>query len=948
MSQTLWRRLGSLIAAVLSLSSLTQPAQAFATGDAVTYSKSFTAPANPAANFTGSSGLDTWGINVDDGKVYGIVHVDAWSNPYKLRITCNFTSDGSACPNYPLTIADYATTTWDPLAYLDPTTHHLYTIVHGAAADDAVTMYGICIDLTNTANPVCGTTQLGSMKAWSNAFVYASGQKLISVAFNDTPGLHLSDTNIFCYDSATGAACPSQPYKFASGTLTNDGSVDGPPHSGLVAGTSKVLAAFGGKLVCFDLETVAACAGSWPLTTGFGYFSGKNFNGQTTNIFDSDFTRFLPYIEAESTTGFCFVRATNQTWNCRKFDGTFVNAPTHLADLYPPVYTTNCVDYTRGGDPVTDCMPEQTLSTYIEKFGSRIYFPFITDIDYAYVAAYSTEVSTGIGELRCFDYSTGDACAGFSRALTDMYFPYITYTDPANPSCMWANGDSGDGQMQNFDAYTGGACGATGSRVLFSSYIEPGATCAPSSYGTLTINSPLDYTTATASFVDANGAALTGLSGKTFNASHSLNLANLGLPKTAGALPQMLIELKDANGDLINSAIDMTMSWNGTYDATCVANGQTAAAAPSGPSITSDDSATVETGVLNVLDVTSDLTSPTWSIDGGANAALFTIDASGHLKFRTAQPVGDYVVVVKAVKGSDTLTQTVTIHVGDTTDPSFTLAPTVNVQTGTSATIVTPSNASESGTYTLSGADADLFEIDPSTGAITLRDPNQALGDYNVTVTLTDDSGNSVSHSTVISVVAHIEVGNPGPATRTDVAGGKTRVNWTAATNATQYQVKLGTKVLCTTVNTSCVIPKRYAASQNLFVFATASNGDVESTLAEFQESASAAGELTKKVWFASGSAKLNKLACKRLRALVAQLPKNAKSVNIIVTGWVQLTPGHENDHSLSKARAKNVRWFIRTLTDIKIDSFITRGKGVSGPTDRARYAQVVIKFTQP
>ncbi|MEY3277616.1 MAG: hypothetical protein RLZZ426_102 [Actinomycetota bacterium] len=168
--------------------------------------------------------------------------------------------------------------------------------------------------------------------------------------------------------------------------------------------------------------------------------------------------------------------------------------------------------------------------------------------------------------------------------------------------------------------------------------------------------------------------------------------------------------------------------------------------------ILSDDEFTIEHGTKDVETATSNIDGPTWSLDGGSHSSLFTINAStGKLEFKTVQPVGTYVVIIKATNGTDTDTQTVTIHVTDTTDPSFDLVDTVSVEVNNDLDLG-PTNISETGTFTLSGTDADSFNVDPTTGRITFKTNPTEPGEYEVTLTLTDGSGNTHSETVTITV----------------------------------------------------------------------------------------------------------------------------------------------------------------------------------------------------
>ncbi|MEN9692712.1 MAG: hypothetical protein RLZZ330_356, partial [Actinomycetota bacterium] len=665
-----------------------EPASAFANGDPVTYTQTITTPANPAGNFSGSSGLDTWGIAVDDGKVYGISHLVPAVSPFKIEITCQEVSSGATCTDgtWPLTVNDYAAASYHPYFLIDDL-HHMWIIARDGTHPNW-NYYGLCIDLTNTASPICGNVNFATIDATTlgmnlNSFrtsqAIVNGTKLYQIMPTTSPNLPI----IYCFDTATQLACPSQPYRISQSSLTHTSGTDGYWVFKLV--DERIYGVYGSKIVCFDTTTAAECSGSWPVAETWGTYTFRQYaEGPNSTVSENGLTYFLPYLESNGdVSGVCYSKAATDEWVCRDNSGTLIATPSGINSAIPAGVNEHCVasaitNYNGNvGMTRTPCTQSTSLGEPIN-FGTRAYINVFSDFvpgtwngnNYAFER----------GQIKCFDFASNSACAGFSNELTEMNIPYTLFQDPNNPTCIWANGDSGTGQTQNFDAYSGGTCGESGSRILASSYIEGGSTCAPTSYGTLTINSPTDYATAKVTLVDASGQTL-GIAQQTFNGSREVDLSGLTIPHTAGHLPQFIVELKDGNGDLINSAIEMSLSWEGSYDSSCVANGQTAVASSGGNGgggggggnnsgeITSDDEITVDKGDLSILTVETDVNNPTWSITGGANKAKFKITSDGKLRFKKTVPVGDYVVKVKAKHGSTVATQTITVHVVDNGDP---------------------------------------------------------------------------------------------------------------------------------------------------------------------------------------------------------------------------------------------------------------------------------------
>ncbi|PYG27852.1 cadherin repeat domain-containing protein [Pelagimonas varians] len=175
----------------------------------------------------------------------------------------------------------------------------------------------------------------------------------------------------------------------------------------------------------------------------------------------------------------------------------------------------------------------------------------------------------------------------------------------------------------------------------------------------------------------------------------------------------------------------------------------------------------------------------TFSVVGGADAGLFSIDANGNLTFNAPPdyeaPVGGdnvYDVVVQVNDGSTLLdTQTLQITIADLNDtaPVITSAASVTIDENTTAvTTVTSTDADTVGTVTYAisgGADELLFSIDPATGTISFVDaPDfEALGSaagtnvYDVQVTASDGIQSDVQNLSVS--VADVSEGPLLPAT---------------------------------------------------------------------------------------------------------------------------------------------------------------------------------------
>ncbi len=174
----------------------------------------------------------------------------------------------------------------------------------------------------------------------------------------------------------------------------------------------------------------------------------------------------------------------------------------------------------------------------------------------------------------------------------------------------------------------------------------------------------------------------------------------------------------------------------------------------------------------------------TWTIDGGADAALFSIDsATGELRFVDApdfeQPGSDagtntYAVTVKVSDGTFVASQALMINVTDANDnaPVITSADTATVSENLATasivhqvTATDPDTAGGPITFTLGGADAGGFTIDAS-GAMRFKvspnfeAPADANGDNNYVLTITASDGDNASTS---NLTVSVEDANDAP-----------------------------------------------------------------------------------------------------------------------------------------------------------------------------------------
>jgi VCBS repeat-containing protein len=264
----------------------------------------------------------------------------------------------------------------------------------------------------------------------------------------------------------------------------------------------------------------------------------------------------------------------------------------------------------------------------------------------------------------------------------------------------------------------------------------PPANQAPvfSSGGTATIGENAGSVAYTAAATDADGNAITyALSGP--------DAAHFGINSSTGAVtfrsPPDFEMPADSGGnniyDIVVTASDGTTSTNQPVAITVTNVNDNAPAFVSGSAVSVAENST---GVVYTAAATdADGEALIYSLSG-ADAALFNIDAAtGAVTFRSqpdfeapADAGGDnhYDVVVTASDGSLTTSQRITITVTNQNDnaPVITSGSAVSVQENTTGVIyaATASDADDGAlTYSLSGVDAGLFNIDSATGAVTFK-----------------------------------------------------------------------------------------------------------------------------------------------------------------------------------------------------------------------------------
>jgi hypothetical protein len=494
--------------------------------DTVTYSATITVPAPPASNFSGASGGgDGWAVGLTSTQLFNVFHHSS-----SLTVNCHNQSDASNCWSGPQTVTDgtggHYSTSIAPGLYVDQATGRMYV----PATRNADSVGGVaCIDTTKPADATgpdlfCGFTALTPADdAMSGGSGLAAPIQIGSkwYVFNEYSGSSTGARNtLLCFDLDTLAACAGQPFAVDKGASELSSFTYAYPPG--VVGTRVVMQAPGtSSLACFDAATSTECAGSWPAPiSGLG---GAPF----------------PVLDANGVpTGVC---VPTSGLPCVDLQGASMATPANLDAAITPTY-----EY--GG-------PSLTL-------GARVY-----------------AADPAGNQVDCFDFNLGTGCANFPKSFNNLGLLYTVNVDPQRPTCIWVNADNGSAQIQNFDAFSGGGCGAGAIRVLSSSIVVPSSACIPASYESLRIVAPdrSTYTSGSIDFQDGSGNAIPGFATHALDGTGTANLTDLAL-STTSALPQFLITLDGFQGTL--GSVSVELVWKGTYAESCQKPGTTVTGLP--------------------------------------------------------------------------------------------------------------------------------------------------------------------------------------------------------------------------------------------------------------------------------------------------------------------------------------------------------------------------------
>jgi hypothetical protein len=386
----------------------------------------------------------------------------------------------------------------------------------------------VCIDTTQpVAAPgtslFCGFTPLSAPgDAPIGTYAGISSPALVGsnwFAFNEVAGSDTGTQNtMLCFDVATAAACPNQPYTvFPHGIVPAPFTVAGGMGQ---AGTDlfpQVADASKSHLTCFDAVNLVPCGGTWPVAT-------PGIGGPAIPV----------YSTSGAVQGVCLPYRANPCYTLTS------------ASLTTPVNFHSAI-----GANNSDNGPALTI-------GNSVYVP-----------------NAGSSSVSCYNYTTSAGCPGYPKQFTapSLINLYTVNADPQRPNCIWVVSDSGTDEIQNFDATTGGACPHGPLRVRSDALVAQDKSCQPVSYTSLQITGPprSTYASGTVSFEDNQGNAVPGLPTASLDAFGTADLSGINIVSKI-PLPQFVVNFTGLNPPPANFGIKLT--WTAPNGPNCQGTGQ--------------------------------------------------------------------------------------------------------------------------------------------------------------------------------------------------------------------------------------------------------------------------------------------------------------------------------------------------------------------------------------
>ncbi len=507
-------------------------------GARVNYSQTAVISAAPASTFQGGSGGDGWAIAPTGTNIYNVYH-----HASKVEVDCHVRVSGSECVGYPATVTPTNShTLWTsmmPSMYLDPSTNKLYTYAYDANTSESGV---VCANLATPSAPFCGFTPL--VAAGSTTRRSGPSEPYISngvvrggnfYAFNGQSGAPSGDGDtLMCFNIATEAACPDQPFHFDLGVTSVSTTDNAMAAINIVGGNIFVrllgtASATGSEsLACFNAVAKSQCVGAWPAVIAPSLATKA--------------TAIMPLGDGSGAlTGVC-LPLSDSSISCWGFGGAAVTTPANMASA---LTFTGPSDYV--GQPVLR--------------GTKLF------------NATSSTSNYSANSIGCYDFDTSASCTNYPYSPTGQSLLYTVNADPTDQNCLWLNADGGASQLQNFNILTRAACGAGQFPSLKkAAAIVFGDACEAGGYTSVEVTSPAAsaYSNGVVTILDRNDNSI----GTAALIHGSANISNLALETKD--FQSFNVNLPGHNSDRMT----VVLNWWGNYHSTCVSGGQVAYAIP--------------------------------------------------------------------------------------------------------------------------------------------------------------------------------------------------------------------------------------------------------------------------------------------------------------------------------------------------------------------------------
>ncbi len=458
-------------------------------------------PPPTATTFSGGSAGDGWDVifSPDRKRVFNVHHHD--SPP---TVMCRNAADGSSCgAGYPFALFH---TSNRSTGWIDPDTGRFWheTYSGTTAGWECVDVSGV-MGATYSPPAYCPTRFVSAGFSATNYDVHID---LVNVG-KELYGLDTNSGRLTCLDASAGAPCAGQPYAGFGGV--------GAGNVSLIAIEGKVYVHGSSKVMCFDPATKAACTNGWPAS------------GRPT-------TKVRPVMAVPDATGKLNVCVQGDCWS---LDGSATSLPASFATFM----TSNPVD--------SGC-----CGTYYSKtaYGNtKLFFPMSSNR----LQCWDSAANGGAGG-QCT--TTGTGAVPYPLIVNQIYTAVI---DPLNANCLWTN--SHDGVIRTWDVPSGSAgCKAPPPPPPVATYYPQAVIPRLACDGSTRIGAwrsfkvvnpePSEYTSATVTIRDSNGADIPGWVNVPVPASQVIDLSGLTTAMT-GPNPAFAITFVGLVNDITQGAV---------------------------------------------------------------------------------------------------------------------------------------------------------------------------------------------------------------------------------------------------------------------------------------------------------------------------------------------------------------------------------------------------------